>query len=1030
MKIEATFRGDAAPFEGDLEVSLRALPADSHVLSARAVVRPVSEADSRLFEETASIFGSIGDFGATKELAPDGSWAAVDFHSRRNLIAAQVTGDTSALVQVDLGGLWIPIEPDGSIASPPGAAQAFNVVAGRITLPNVVTSRIKILRVANVGSVNLTSATWLSFPSNVSLRLRGQGPFWFQLGELRDEEVTSDFSEPLRAHLLEAGIENGHAVVPLTLHSDSLARLEVALELELVRLQSLSPPGIGEVVLPFEYDPLPEAETGLLGASLPANAKVVPKITSARATGVFEPSRIVHGASLPLQSSQAVAVSTGSSQAQPIQVPQDLAADAVDFLLEPLSRTAKLSVNLLDDVNGKPWGEPLLPRQVEFELDREVSPGANWTSAALPVEYQFKAKRPDGKPRRYWLVVSSSEGEASWAAVTLANGEIGLSQSNDGGLSWRESLVQTRPANGVFRLRRTPDRFEPPIQLRVGNGDQARLVDLKQFSPLGRVDFTLDFDGVADAFNQYLADAAPPACPTVEHLANGGFERWTPLPGADFALLEDWELTSGSAVPSESQTGVPTVRLGSPGQATGLSQIVPVSAGCPYQFEFLGESTVERSRGEVIWLSEQCDEVKTDSVPITVAEFGDATISLPPLSGSPPLAGLTGALHLHRVRLQAPPDAGQAEIRFVVPAGHEVMVTAVSFRATAEAVLNGDLRETTEEGSLKSWNVTPEEQLPGDLIRVQNVAGGIRIENLSDDREAVLWQRQAIAPGRTCRLEFRGRAVGAPVDFAPRLELSWSDDAGAAVGQATVQTLDAAGFDRVLLEETAPSGASQVETRVVLPAARALEVREISLRAQEPTAVPVTFLSQAPGELSVTQGQVAYDIVQPTVPPLPPAGPCGATPPGKKPGEKPDDCCHCCTCGAQRVMVESEAVLTSRGRPAVLAACKDCGGPVLRPGGQPSRRARFLPAVKPTPQDRPLNLPPRPVGSALKLTQIHGIKEKRAARLSKHGFGSVELLAGADPRKVAKALPFISPKTAAGFIRQARRMIARSSPKP
>jgi len=1015
MKLRAISRRDAPAFEGDLALALRGLPADAQVLAARASVRPVQGPNqTRLFEEPVSLPNTVGDYGVTKGRAPDDSWVVADFHARRTVIRAGVSGATQVGVQVDIGGLWVPIHTDGSMAAPPDPNKLnFSVTNNAITLPNVVTPRLKLTRVDAAESVNLTSVTWLSFPTNVSLRIGEQGPFWFQIGELRAEVTTPGFTEPLRAYLRGAQVENGHTIVPFTLHSDAIARLEVALEIEYLRQQALLPSGVKEVVLPFTFEPLPQADPSLLKVALPPAARAVPGTTTARAAGTFEPSRIVLGPTTPVSPQAVVSVSPASSQAQPIRVPTDLAATAVDLLLEPLTPTAALSVTLLADADGKPWGESLLPRPVTIRLDQEVGAGLGWVSAPLPVEFQFKARGPDGRPRRYWLVVNSAEGEVNWAVRPQTEDAVGLHRSQDNGLSWQATEVPRTPGPvaGLFRLRHTPAQFQVPIELQVGKDDpakqvKAQRVPLDRFQPLGRVDFALGFPEVAEAFDQYLTEAAPTPCPEGEHLANGDFERWVAVnPQKEIFLPEDWELTSGQV--QRLYTNKPEIS-GTRTQPGALSQVVPVAGGCPYQFEFLAVANAEGAVADVIWLGEDCGAVRVDQVSL----FIDPT-------------------RLHRARLRAPTEAAQAEVRFIVPAGNAAIIDRVSLAATAEMVANGDLREV-QEGRRANWTVTPGEAVPGQVLKIHPVKTGVRIEN-AIDRAAALVQQIAVSAGQPYTLDFQGRVVKQPEEAITQVELRWLKADGSPAAADTVQPIAPTGFDRYFVEGAVPAEAAQVEVRLVVPAGATLEVSRISLRLVEPTTVPITFLAQAPGELAISEARVTYELVEPPPPAIPSTGLCTPTPPSQKPGVRPRDRCFCPCCATERSLRDIEPAVTPAGRPAVVGICRACGTRLVRQGGRLVTEAPVISSARPVIRRVPVTPPPRtpairPPAPAPaiqpSLTDIKGISEGRARRLAEIGIDSIERLAAAAPEDVARALRGVSVEMATGFIEEARQLLA------
>src|SRR5205085_1726642 len=83
-----------------------------------------------------------------------------------------------------------------------------------------------------VSQPDLTMVTIRSVPTNVSLRLGELSPFWTQLGEMTQAKTTPDFAAVLQAALTNAKIENGFYDLPFVVHSDTIARLKVELEIE------------------------------------------------------------------------------------------------------------------------------------------------------------------------------------------------------------------------------------------------------------------------------------------------------------------------------------------------------------------------------------------------------------------------------------------------------------------------------------------------------------------------------------------------------------------------------------------------------------------------------------------------------------------------------------------------------------------------------------------------------------------------------------------------------------------------------
>ncbi|HAA33601.1 MAG TPA: hypothetical protein DCE56_45085, partial [Cyanobacteria bacterium UBA8553] len=71
-----------------------------------------------------------------------------------------------------------------------------------------------------------------------------------------------------------------------------------------------------------------------------------------------------------------------------------------------------------------------------------------------------------------------------------------------------------------------------------------------------------------------------------------------------------------------------------------------------------------------------------------------------------------------------------------------------------------------------------------------------------------------------------------------------------------------------------PDGATAAEIRLIQPKAQGeLLVKSVSLSQADVVSVPLIFLSEAPGELTVSELRVAYDLPEPPAPPKPSALP-------------------------------------------------------------------------------------------------------------------------------------------------------------
>lgn len=550
MILNANFPGDTIRFEGDRTVILRQLPAGAQIASARVTVTPVAPPGrpDLLFQEVLTFPGSgattpdVGEWGMTRAVAP-GSGATlgsveVDFHARRTLAAVGGTNIAAAtnggVLLVDLGGgVFMRITQDGALATPDDT-DFYNVPASGVLPGLTVTKfRLQAASVAAPQNLNVSQVTIRTVPTNVSVALGELPPFWTRVGEMTAAETSTDFAEFLQLFLSEAEVKDGYYEIPLVLHSDALTRLNLSVAIEYVVQESALPEGVGEVALPYGHGTVPQDGCEALQVALPVGAQVTR--AAVRVLGSFESSRVAVGPTGPVTPTATAAIRPGRGQAQPIRLTRITPATAVDLLLSCTSQAAVLDLNVLGDVDGKPFGDPLLPRPVRIELDRDVALAPTWLSAALPEAFQFPAGR-------VWLAVQAREGEAAWHAVAAAGAvaeadPIGLHYSAASGLTWRATQGEGAAPRqngasggalaGLFRLRHVPPVYEVPLEVLVGQGDGATRVSLDRYRALGRIDFTIDFPEFADAINRAARAGEAGGAPGGEQLRNGDFARWT-----------------------------------------------------------------------------------------------------------------------------------------------------------------------------------------------------------------------------------------------------------------------------------------------------------------------------------------------------------------------------------------------------------------------------------------------------------------------------------------------------------------------
>jgi hypothetical protein len=558
MNLKDKYDGSNDPFEGDRTLYWHRLPSNAQILKATATVTAVDQsAGVNPYAEDIVFDGSGPDWGATKvalgavpATPPPIASVEVDFHKRRTLASVigtntPGTGLPTANLQVELGGLYVEINQRGAVLSPPPDTK-FSLPADG-SLPGLTVSKFKLTQNApSTGSqkyhMDVTKVTVRSAPSNVSLRLGKSATFWTHLGDFTGEETSSDFTSTLQTFLAKATVYAGYYVVPFVLHSDTIARLTVRLDIEYLSQVNALPAAVSEAVLPFDFSTVAKTDANLLAADLPGNARAVPGRTTTRLIGAFKETRIALGSVGAVKPVAAGDVSPVISQAQffspsiavspstSVLPRAPIVVLGVDLFLAAQTPNVSLRLDIRGDADGKPDGVSLLSRVVDFNISSNAQKQPEWISVALPSAFRFDVRSTtDSTEGKYWLILQSLDGEALWSAEEAIPGSIPLQQTRDGALSWRDTSVvgTANPLAGVFRLRTQPDRFKMPIQLQVGPDGQVPRLQLDDFEPLGRVDFTVNTPSLAQTINNYVnTSRAQQGCEEVEYLANGNFEYW------------------------------------------------------------------------------------------------------------------------------------------------------------------------------------------------------------------------------------------------------------------------------------------------------------------------------------------------------------------------------------------------------------------------------------------------------------------------------------------------------------------------
>ncbi len=1104
MKLNDRYDGSTDPFQGDRVLRLRRIPAGARIRGATATITPVQSdpgdpQDTEPFTERVSFTGAVGQWGATKSKAGE-SWVEVDFHARRTLASVSGTNLVDATLQVDFGGAYVEINSAGGIKTSSDSNPFELTLNTNQPLPGLTVNKIKItnsLAAPTPGSgPDVAVVTIRSVPTNLTLRFGEAPTFWTRVGEMTAPEKTPDFALALQAFLTDAEPENGFFDVPLIIHTDSIARLRIDLEVEFV-VEESALGGLNTVALPFDFSGAPNVETKALELALPMNARLSPRASRARIIGAFAETRIAYdpmekvttqtgspaGSVQSLAPADKVPIAPGMAQAQPVSFDSEISAVAIDLLLE-VKETARLQLDLREDLDGKPGRISLLPKPIAFDVPGPVgledaaraSAAPKWRSVALPAEFKFKASETQ-TPRRYWIIAQSLENQALWSVAAAKDAPnlkeaIGMQRSTEDGLAWRETAApQVAGAlTAFFRLRRRPDRFEMPIALQIGQGDEAVRVSLDRFAPTGNVDFALNFDDVNRGLEEHLRKRAP-ICNQVEHILNGDFEQWivdnaSSNSESQFVVVVgqpvEWNLSAGSvmrfSLPVNQSNGQPKAQLAALGPRpnnqspklfdsveSALSQVTPVIASCAYDFSFQAIATDTDAVAEIFWRGSSCQAVEADPARIPIKVFPQintnqiepgALLSIPSSIFSPTSAAFViNSLQLHRARVTAPAGAEQAEIRFSVPEGVIAFIDNVSLMSTAETIANGDFRQI-DKNQITNWMVLSGSSNGISLVRP------IKFDNSGNPAPFEIAQSIAVKPDQFFTLSVVKRETQPSAQGAlPGVELRWLNDGGVEIGAPVALELDQASFGALLASGVSPPDATQAEIHIIVPPGASQEIENLSLSFPTRTLIPVTFVAQAPGELSVADWQIAYEEAPVTRPPIPPRGLCAPTPPGQIPGETGAGQGFCKCCDSQRPMADAVPMRTANNAPALVGRCANCSDDMISFSGIFSPGAPRLLAratippqpliiaaepAKPAPAPADVSVPqPSPQPERIEsppITAVKGIGEKMAGRLASIGIGSLEDLAEATPERITE-VKGISEDQAARFIAEARELL-------
>lgn len=522
-------------------------------------------------------------------------------------------------------------------------------------------------------------------------------------------------------------------------------------------------------------------------------------------------------------------------------------------------------------------------------------------------------------------------------------------------------------------------------------------IDLERLSPIGKP-LTIDANRtLANASTRELRIVAAPAGNRL-FIADGPGEKFTSitigtLQPADWHANGDVRTTQFAGPAGLAIVSLANGKSKTDPKEAGLSQVVPVRAGCTYDLQFTAATTQQGqsidgtdSSVDLFWYGGDCGSLQNESESFAAPSH-------------------QGFAH-HRKRVSAPPGAEQVELRFRAGIGQMVRVSDVRFAGTRDALANGSFGTIGSDGLPVGWENAANS---AGRVLVTKVTTGVRLAN-SGTLPAMLVQRFDVVKNDTLEIALVGHAVGA-ADAHATIALRYfapdgpGDAAGASVGEATTLRLAATDFSNRRARSSVPIEASRAEIGFTIEPATSLVLEKFALYVANETAVPLSFVAEAPGELRVSAARIGFERVPVDPQPVPPRGRCIATPPGSTPG---DNCqrCACGTCAAQRSSTAEKVVTLSSGRAVLTNAM--------------TARLNPLPT-------RSLETGRTPI-EPLALTAVFSIGSKRARALTVGGIGTVEALAAAEPDHVARLLSGLGPADAIAVIRNARSLLDTSTP--
>ncbi|MEO1091396.1 MAG: hypothetical protein AAFX81_12215 [Pseudomonadota bacterium] len=1051
-------------FSGERRYTLRSLPPGSTVRSARFTITPVRpDATDGLGIDRERVRFDPGDAPGFDDLDPDRRpgvqktvsvspphWVEIAFQGRRiaeqaDAVAPLVNALSGATFQIDLGGVFVRVNARGTIAAngDPDFTIPDNIPTDGASLPAIAAARMRLWTPApGTTAIDLNRLTLRAVASNLRLTVGGVESAFVSAGDLLTEIETPDLADVVQLAVDEATAAGGAAAggsleIPVTLTVDGTARLTLSAEIEFDEVVEPLGEDLAEAKLEFGVAGAPAAADDLLQLMVPAGKQLAANGTSIDLIGRFDGSEVVLGPLVERAPPGRLSLAAGTAVAQPFALTEETEVNAIDLLLATDGRQCGLQCDVRADQDGKPSPESILTEPVSLQITdaRFASPG--WASVRLARALTLAAAAANLPRKRWWLVVQAVEG-----AATLSVGEakvpdpVAPQTSGNGGLSWRPAEIDgTASVPEIrLRLRRESPAFKVPVKVEIGRDAEAELVSLDDFQPLGRVDFAFGGTRLTGPANKVVAKKRAAACPRGEQLENGDFAD---REGVDGSYVPGGWISDGnepivrfvtSAI-STTAGGGNVLALTGP-DPSSLSQLLVASPGCTYELIVAGFRVGEDARAELIWRRGDCGVARVDVlVPHQHVPVFDGDDVPPPVTVLAVIRSVI--LHENRLRVTAPDDATRLELRLLAVGETAFVLDSVSLQATPTGLANAGFRDApktpaTDPPELPGWQLDPPEALaprPNGFEASQPVAldidfasGIARLENVDAARRTVrLTQRVEAVAAADVSLELHGRVDRAIQAGAPTVSLSWEDADANAVGPALTAEIVQGGGGLTRLAAPAPAMAAALAVAIELAPGAVLNVGEVTLRQEAVTTLPLSFLSEASGNLTIRNFKVAFEPAPSPPTETPAGGLCQPTPADSIPGDdcEADPCCSCAKPTEQQMQ-----------SPAAIS--------MIRPGSAVTFNARTrlaaerLALTRGIERERDHRLTIRGealIEPAIEITTVTEVGEARASALREIGITSPRQLAMARPDALVRRLGF-APQLAARLVQNARSLIA------